>query len=199
MMKKKTVNLRIRESKSQTKREWLITQIANAFLASGVAQIPLRDLAKLLDTSDRMLLYYFDDKADLVQAAISEVSSRLGAILEASFRAGKHRPSEVLKRATQILASPAAVPYMNVWADLSARGGRGEEPFRTIARQSIQGWLAWCDARLAISDPGTRRLISSAVLAVVEGVRLLESASPGSTRGVTDFLSGNFAEFDRGS
>jgi AcrR family transcriptional regulator len=197
MQTKKTAKRGAREPKPYTKRERLIIQIADAFLADGVAQIPLRDLAKLLDTSDRMLLYYFDDKADLVHAAISEVSSRLGAILATSFSEGKHAPSEVLRRTAHILASPTLTPYMNVWADLSARGGRGEKPFRSMARQSIDGWLAWCDARLQISDPATRRLAARAVLAVVEGVRLLESASPGSTKGVTEFLSGSFAKFDR--
>ena len=197
MQKKNIAKRSARERKSHGTRERLIGKIADAFLAGGVAQIPLRDLAQLLDTSDRMLLYYFDDKADLVQAAISEVSSRLGATLAVSFSGHRYPPSELLKRAAQILASPTLVPYMNVWADLSARGGRGEEPFRTLARQSIDGWFAWCETRLAVADPSARGLVARTVLSVVEGVRLLESAAPGSTRGVIELLSSNFAEFDR--
>jgi AcrR family transcriptional regulator len=186
-----------RKPKSHAKRLELIGKIADILLIEGVAQFPLRDLAKRLGTSDRMLLYYFEDKADLVHAAIVEVSSRLGAVLAASFPDDRRTPVQVLNTTAQLLASPAFSPFMNVWADISARGGRGEEPFRTIARQSVKSWLEWLDARLAVPDAASRRSVASALLVVMEGVRLLESAAPGAASGVTEFLSGSFATPNR--
>ncbi len=182
-----------REPKSHAKRRELIGKIADFLLLEGVAQIPLRDLAKRLGTSDRMLLYYFDDKADLVRAAIVEVSSRLGAMLATSMSDARRSPAEMLTTTARLLASARLSPFMNVWADISARGGRGEEPFRTIARQSVESWLEWLDTRLAVADARKRRSIASALFIVVEGVRLIESAAPGASRGVTAFLSGSFA------
>jgi AcrR family transcriptional regulator len=185
------------ELKSHGKRLELIGKIADILLIEGVAQIPLRDLAKRLGTSDRMLFYYFEDKADLVHAAIVEVSSRLGAVLAASFPDDRRTPVQVLNTTAQLLASPAFSPFVNVWADISARGGRGEEPFQTIARQSVKSWLEWLDTRLAVPDAASRRSVASALLVVMEGVRLLESAAPGAASGVTEFLSGSFATPNR--
>jgi AcrR family transcriptional regulator len=182
-----------REPKSHAKRRELTGKIADFLLLEGVAQISLRDLAKRLGTSDRMLLYYFDDKADLVRAALVEVSSRLGVMLATSLSDARRSPAEMLTTTARLLASPSLSPFMNVWADISARGGRGEDPFRSIARQSVEGWLAWLDTRLAVADARNRRSIASALLVVVEGVRLIESAAPGAASGVTKFLSGSFA------
>lgn len=180
-----------RDAKSRAKRLELIAKIADALLAEGVAQIPLRDLATKLGTSDRMLLYYFEDKADLVQAAIAEVSVRMGAML-AAVSDERRPPRELLIVTAQLLSSPAMSPFMNMWADISARGGRGEEPFQTIAKGSVNSSLEWLDARLAIPAEAARRTAASAILAVVEGVRMIELAAPGSTSGVTGLLSGAF-------
>ena len=171
------------------KRLLLTGRIADAFLAHGVAQIPLRDLADALDTSDRMLLYYFDDKEDLVRSALAEISRRLGSLLSNSLADEQHSAAELLLRMARRLAAPAVAPYMRVWADLAARGGRGEQPFKDMARQSVEGWVVWCESRLAMPGVARRRAVASALLAVVEGVRLLESASPDSTRGALEFLS----------
>lgn len=163
-------------------------RIADALLAEGVAQIPLRDLAAMLGTSDRMLLYYFEDKADLVRASIAEVSARLGARMVAI--AGPPRAADqVLRNAAGFLSSPEVLPFMRVWADVSARGGRGEAPFAEIAQGSVQGSLAWLEAQLDLDDARERRRVAAAVLAIVEGARLLEMASPGSMGGVTELVA----------
>jgi len=182
-----------RGQKAQSRRVELIGRIADVLLADGVGQVPLRDLAARLGTSDRMLLYYFADKADLVEASIEEVSSRLGVILAASFSEERRPAAEVLDVTARLLSSPAAAPFMNVWADVSARGGRGEEPFQAIAKLTVKRSLAWLDVQLAIADDGERRAAASAILAVVEGVRMIDAAAPGSTIGVTEFLAGSFA------
>lgn len=181
------------ELKSLAKRRALISEIADLLLIEGVSQITLRDLARRLDTSDRMLLYYFEDKTDLVHAAITEVSSRLIDMLATSVSDVRRAPAEMLTITARLLASPRFTPFMNVWADIAARGGRGEEPFRAIARHSVERWLEWLDTRLAVADARTRRCTARALLVVIEGVRLVESAAPGAARGATTFLSTSFA------
>jgi AcrR family transcriptional regulator len=171
------------------KRQNWISAMADAFLEQGVGQIPLRDLAKRLGTSDRMLLYYFDDKSQLVQAVLAEIATRLTAAIAASSSMQRRAPSELFDAMLHVLAAPQLVPYMNVWADVAARGGRGEEPFRSVAQRTIGAWIQWCDERLAISDATVRRTLAAAILAMVEGLRLLESAAPGSTQGAGELSS----------
>jgi AcrR family transcriptional regulator len=177
-------------TRRRAKRADFIAQIADVLLAAGVAQIPLRDLAAALGTSDRMLLYYFDDTADLVQASLQEISTRLAALLPGS-AGDKIDPQAMLNGAAPLFASEAMSPFMNVWADISARGGRGEEPFRMIARRSVEGWLSWLEARLDVPK-AERRTVATAILTVVEGARLLEASSPGSTKGVAEILARSF-------
>ena len=182
-----------RDAKSRARRAELTARIADLLLTEGVAQIPLRELAAKLGTSDRMLLYYFEDKADLVRAAIAELSARMGAMLAVSFTAERRPPALVMTAVADFLLSPAVTPFMNVWADISARGGRGEALYQAMAADSVRDSLAWLDSQLAIDDEPARRAAASAILAVVEGVRMIERAAPGSTEGVTDLLAGSFA------
>lgn len=172
------------------KREELTARVADVLLADGVAQAPLRDLAARLGTSDRMLLYYFEDKADLVRASIAEVAARLDAMLAGGEAAPEPAsPGEVLRSTAGFLSGAEIAPFMNVWADILARSGRGEEPFKAIAHARVQASLASLENRLAVEDPQRRRALAGAILAAVEGVWILETASPGSTRGALDHLA----------
>ncbi len=173
----------------EVKRLALLRQIADALLQAGVAQIPLRELAAQLGTSDRMLLYYFKDKDDLVRSSLAEISSRLAAKLGAAPSLRKAGPKALLDRAVALFAAPALTPFMTVWADLSALGSRGEEPFRSLASQSVQWWLGWLEQRLDVKDYSNRRDLAAAILTVLEGARLLEANAPGSTAGAVGILS----------
>ena len=174
---------------SRGKRTELIRQIAKALLNAGVAQIPLRELAALLGTSDRMLLYYFDDKADLVRSSLGEISLRLAAKLVAVLPTGRHSPAKIVSIVLPLFLSPSMSQYMNVWSDIAARGARGEAPFQDIARGAVENWLNWLEDRLDLRRGTNRRHTATAILTVLEGSRLLEASSPGSMEGATAILS----------
>lgn len=176
--------------RSQARRAELVRQIADALLAEGVAQIPLRDLAARLGTSDRMLLYYFEDKADLVAASIEALAQRLDTVLGAGARLSRRPPAEVLRAMGGLLSEPGLRPFMSVWADILARGGRGEAPFQAIARTMVARSLASLETQLDMDEPGARRRTAAAILAAIEGAWLLGVAAPGSMDEVVDLFAG---------
>ena len=176
------------------KRDELTERIAHLLLAAGMAQIPLRELAADLETSDRMLLYYFTDKADLVQSSLRVISAQLWDMLDSIIPVGPHLPEEFLSLLLDLLNSEPLQPVMNVWADITARGGRGEEPFRGIAAASVAHWLEWLEQRLAITNLDKRRDAAVAILAVVEGARQLEASAPGTTSRLGETLAGAFSK-----
>jgi len=176
----------------RAKREALTGRIADALLEAGVAQIPLRDLADRLGTSDRMLLYYFDDKADLIRSSLQEISRRLAVTL-ANATESRSPPDRLLRTVLPLFASPQVDRSMRVWADLSARSARGEEPFVTIGRRSVEAWLSWLETRLAVDDEAERRLTAAAILTIIEGMRQLETSLPTSTEGVATLLARAFS------
>jgi AcrR family transcriptional regulator len=161
-----------------SKRSALVQRIADELLAAGVAQIPLRDLAARLNTSDRMLLYYFKDKEDLVLSSLAEISSRLAATLGSTLPAGKSSPDAILKRIIPLFSSSNVSTSLTVWADISARGYRREEPFLTLTRESVRWWLEWLEQRLDMNPGKERRDMAAAVLTVVEGARQLATLAP---------------------
>jgi AcrR family transcriptional regulator len=181
------------EAKARARRAELTGRIADAMLAEGLADIPLRDLAARLGTSDRMLLYYFEDKAALVLAAVAELAVRLDKVLEGSRVTGRHPPAQVMRDTAAFLALPDLRPFRAVWADILARGGRGEAPFAQIARAQIEGAIASLEARLALDDPAERRRAAAAILAAIEGVWLLGMVAPGSTEGAIERLAEGLA------
>ena len=160
------------------KRSALIKRIADALLAAGVAQIPLRELAAQLATSDRMLLYYFKDKQDLVHSSLMEISGRLAATLGSALPAQRSAPDAMLKRILPLFASSSVSSSLTVWADISARGYRSEEPFLSMTRESVNWWLEWLEQRLDMTPGKERRDMAAAMLTVVEGARQLTTLAP---------------------
>jgi AcrR family transcriptional regulator len=159
------------------KRSALVDQIVDALLSAGVADIPLRELAAAIGTSDRMLLYYFTDKAELVRISLDQMSAQFAERL-AGRLPKRSNPAILISEVLRLFASKELSRPLMVWADLSARGSRGEEPFRTIARDTVNRWLGWLEDRLEMDANSTRRDIAIAILTVIEGARLLEAFVP---------------------
>ena len=69
---------------ARDKRSDLIDKLADHILAEGLLNASLRPLAKAVGTSDRMLLYYFKDKDELIEAVLNRIAARITVILEQS-------------------------------------------------------------------------------------------------------------------
>ena len=80
---------------ARDKRSDLIEKLADHILADGLLNASLRPLAKAVGTSDRMLLYYFKDKDELIEAVLDHIAARITVILEQS-RAPEPLPLESL-------------------------------------------------------------------------------------------------------
>ena len=183
----------------ESRRAALVSRIAALLLARGCAEIPLRELARELDTSDRMLLYYFEDKADLVQTTLGTVATKLAQTLQTALPSGRVAPARLLAQVSTLLASRPVKPYMSVWADLVAHGTRGEEPYRSLMTASAAGWVDRIDSRLDLPEGAERRRVAAVVLTIAEGSRMLEDALPGCTRDTLQiFVAGLEAQADAG-
>ena len=62
-------------------RDELLRGTVDYLLANGIAGLSLRPLAKALGTSDRMLIYHFGSKDQLMTDAISAIADRLAVQL----------------------------------------------------------------------------------------------------------------------
>lgn len=152
--------------------------MAAHLLHSGLAATSLRQLAAAAGVSDRMLLYYFADKAEALTAAMEQIAADIGAQLIDAIPPGPALPpAALIAAAARITTAPGMKPYMRLWIEVVAASARGEAPFPAIARQIATGFRLWIEARLdpsGLADPvGTAALI----LATVDGLALLDVCS----------------------
>src|SRR5271168_3927390 len=116
------------------RREAAIERMADHVLAECLAAATLRPLAAAAGTSDRMLLYYFADKDELLTATLARIAARMTAQLDDAIPIGPLRSFPVLlEEVWTALSSESLKPFMHVWLDLAAGAARGVHPHLGLA------------------------------------------------------------------
>jgi AcrR family transcriptional regulator len=160
--------------KTQQKRQQLTEQMADYLLQHGFREFTLRSLGIATGTSDRMLLHYFADKRDLLTATLMLVSDRLIAGLQ-NIQPGRMSQQQLIQFLAELIGSPEITPYTNLWLELTAVAIREGEPYRSVAAQIADTFLDWIKLSLNAKDTPKRDESAAFVLAVVEGLVLLNA------------------------
>jgi AcrR family transcriptional regulator len=122
-----------------------------------------------------MLLYYFSDKAEALAAAMERIAVRLAEELAGAIPEGAAlAPGELIARAAGLTTGERMRPYMRLWIEVVAAAARGTPPFVEIARQIALGFMQWIEARLAPGEAAAREATAAAILAIIDGLALLE-------------------------
>lgn len=144
-------------------------------LAHGLAASSLRPLAKAAGTSDRMLLYYFKDKAEVIAATLDQVVRRLETVLAAG-GAGELLPLAQLQTKLFARFSEADLaPYIRLWFDIASVAARGDPGIKAIGERIGRGFLAWGASELDSATPEVREVEAAKLLVAIEGMLLLKS------------------------
>ena len=156
------------------RREAAIERMADHVLSEGLGAATLRPLAAAAGTSDRMLLYYFADKDELLAATLDRISTRMVAQLDRAVPAEPRLAfSVLLERVWAALDSENLQPFMQVWLDLASGAARQLQPHRDIAGGIADGFLAWTATRLEHASDAPR------FMATFEGLYLLKAIGRG--------------------
>mgnify|MGYP003390332937 CR=1 FL=1 len=140
---------------SDKRRDALIDTLADHVLAEGLSASSLRPLAKAAGTSDRMLLYYFKDKAEVIAAVLERIAARLVAMLD-QHRAPTPQPIDVLRRTLLATFFHAAL-------------------YRGVGAQIGRGFLAWGIVQIDAPTPEARALDAARLMGSIEGALVLRS------------------------
>lgn len=160
----------------EERREAAIERMADHLLAEGLSGASLRPLAAAAGTSDRMLLYYFRDKDELLAATLERVAARLVAGLEAALPAGQPLSRDALLRAAwAVVGSEALKPFARLLLELAAASAGGRQPHAGIAARLVEGFHAWTAARLDVPE-GSRSGEAARLLVTIEGMLFLTGA-----------------------
>jgi AcrR family transcriptional regulator len=163
----------------KSRREAVIDRLADHILKAGLSGSSLKALAAAVGASDRMLLYYFRNKDDLLTAALGRIAERLTHSLDAAAPPQPVPFQTLLATLAAAVGDPALKPYMEVWLELVAASARGVEPHRTISGAIADGFIAWAAEHLEGEDANTRRAEAALFVATLDGLMLLDAAGRG--------------------
>lgn len=156
-------------------RERVIGLLASHLLETGLAKTSLRQLATAAAVSDRMLLYYFADKTEILASTTERVAGELALKLAEAIPGDACLPPiDLLTRATALIMQASMRPYMRLWVEIAAAAARQEAPFVDIARQIMAGFMGWLESRLEVDDDVDREAVAAMILAAVDGLVLVD-------------------------
>jgi AcrR family transcriptional regulator len=160
----------------EKRREEVLDRMAEHLLSEGLGAATLRPLAAAAGTSDRMLLYYFTDRDELLSAILHRLADQMLATLDEAAPLGKPRRFHVLMgEVLAFLASDAVKPFMHIWLDLASGAARGLEPHLHIAGEIADRFLIWVANRLKVEPRRDHAATAALFLTCLEGMHVLEA------------------------
>lgn len=162
-------------TKAEDRRSALIERLLDHVLTEGLRNATLRPLAKAAGTSDRMLLYYFKDKDELVSAVLERAAARLAGILSEEM-SPRTMPLPALKaRLTELVTREDIWPYMRLGLDIASLSAGGDPLYRAVGYQIGLGFLEWAKAQLKRPPGPVRDREAAELLTFIEGVLYLHA------------------------
>lgn len=154
-------------------RAKLLHAMANHVLAHGLNDASLRPLAAAAETSDRMLIYHFGCKEDLISALLTHLGSLFIEALEDSLPPGRFASEyEGVLEILSLMRAPRAQGFQRVWFDILSASLRGSAAHRTTAQTILGSLHNWLVARMPASLPSSR---TADLLLRIEGILIAEA------------------------
>ena len=161
--------------KAEERKAAILDRLADHVLAHGLAGSSLRSMADAADTSDRMLLYYFKDKAEVMSATIERVASRLAAILAAQAAPEPLPLSSLRLQIWKIVSADELWPFMCLWLEIATLAARKDPFYGPVGEKIARGFLDWGKAQLKSATPAAREVEAAQLLVAIEGMAMLRS------------------------
>ena len=154
-----------------TKEEILDGALAVAF-DDGLSQLTYGRVAKQLGISDRVVVYYFPSKEDLVGEVLVGVGVQLQRALEPAFRTPVKDHLELVMTAWPVMARTEADAVFALFLEAIGLAASGREPYRTLVPQLVDAWITWAADYLQ-GSLATRRAEAETAIALLDGLLLL--------------------------
>jgi AcrR family transcriptional regulator len=151
----------------------LVAAAVEAVTEEGLSQLSFGRLAKRLDISDRMVVYYFPTKDDLISEVLSALSAELQHLLEKAFGDQRMSVEELGRRAWPVLTTKSADRIFSVFFELSGLAAAGIEPYNSFAPAMIKEWVDSLVPHIEGSNPELRRKRALGLVAQIDGLLLL--------------------------
>jgi len=153
-------------------RDDIIRAAIDVVRAEGLASLSFGKVAKSLDISDRMVVYYFPTKDVLITSVVTAMGAELQVLLEGAF-ASEATPDELLRAAWPILASSRVDALMVVYFEVVGLASARKEPFVALAAELVESWVAWISELIRGDGPVERRRLAWSIVARIDGLLMV--------------------------
>lgn len=145
--------------------------IAQYLVKHGLIGLSLRPLAKAVDSSPRVLLYFFGSKEKMVMAALAEIRAQqraaYGAIDEKTF-------AEACRIIWERMRAPDSEPFFRLFFEIYGVALRRPDLYKSFLHDTVEEWVH------LIADPLSReghtraeaRAFATVILAGLRGFML---------------------------
>lgn len=154
-----------------TKEEILAGALATAF-DGGLSQVTFGRVAKHLGITDRMVVYYFPTKNDLITEVVLTMGLQLQATLAEAFSGTAAGHIELARAAWPVLATEEVDPVFALFFEANGLAAAGREPYDVLVPVLVDAWIVWA-AEFVEGTPAVRRAQAEAAIALIDGLLLL--------------------------
>ncbi|MEZ5144539.1 MAG: TetR/AcrR family transcriptional regulator [Acidimicrobiales bacterium] len=153
-------------------RDEVLAAALDVAFEEGLSRLSFGRVAKRLGISDRIVVYYFPSKDDLVGSVLLAVGAQLQETLGAAFASPAKDHVELLRAAWPVLARPDADPVFALFFEANGLAAAGREPYRTLVPELVEAWITWV-AGFLTGTAARRRAEAETAIAVIDGLLLL--------------------------
>jgi AcrR family transcriptional regulator len=154
-----------------TKDEILTGALATAF-DDGLSQLSYGRVAKRLGISDRIVVYYFPTKEDLVAEVLLSLGLELQQRLEATITTPRSDHVDLVRVLWPLLAHADADSVFALFFEANGLAAAGRAPYDSLVPQLVEAWVMWAEEHLE-GTPRQRRSEALAAIALTDGLLLL--------------------------
>jgi len=167
------------------RREALLDRTVDYVLEHGLGALSLRELAKAIGSSHRMLIYHFGSKSGLLVAVVGRIEATQRSFLSQMVAQTAMSPDEAARSMWLRLADPALWPAERLFFELYGQALQGRPGTEQFLERVVEDWLGPLAEHAAAqgTPPDTARAHSRLELAITRGL-LLDLLATGDRTGV---------------
>ncbi|MEM9133773.1 MAG: TetR/AcrR family transcriptional regulator [Actinomycetota bacterium] len=155
-------------------REDLLAGALAATRDEGLSRLTFGRLAKRLGVSDRVIVYYFPTKDDLIGSVLVAIAGELQGALADVVSDGLTGHGDLVKRAWPVLSSPEHDRVFALFFEATGLAAAGLAPYDGVVPELVEAWIQWAASMLdGAAGEEARRAEAEASIALVDGLLLL--------------------------
>lgn len=149
----------------------LLSALTQYVLNNGLSQATLRPLAKAANTSDRLLIYHFTNKENLISELLIHISEDFADKLSSQIPTQTLYSEEILiKNIIIMIRTENFRPYIRIWLEIIAGAGQQRPGFLKAGKSIADIFMNWISQR---HKDGMD--IAPKIFALIEGLITLDA------------------------